>query len=56
MNWNPETRSYCKDCPHYNPVGTYIYQLEADPRKRKCQYLKICGHVVKKTTGETSKK
>lgn len=47
MKWNPNTYEYCVDCPHYHPVGTYIYELERDPKERKCNHLRICHRIYK---------
>lgn len=51
MDYNPVTHPFCKDCPHYKPVGTYISELnrpgEEGRRNRKCRNLAICFRVSK---------
>ncbi len=39
MSWNPETQDYCRNCNCYQSIGTYIYELERSPAKRKCKHL-----------------
>lgn len=46
MDWNPYTYEFCRACPYYRASGEYIYQLERDPKLRKCRYLRICKRAV----------
>lgn len=46
MDWNPETQAYCRNCNCYQAIGTYIYELERDPAKRKCKHLARCKRVA----------
>lgn len=45
MSWNPETQDYCRNCNCYQSIGTYIYELERSPAKRKCKHLARCKRV-----------
>lgn len=47
MEWNPITHPYCRGCPFYQSVGQFIYELERDPSKRKCKFLRQCGRIAK---------
>ena len=47
MEWNPITHPYCRGCPFYRSVGQFIYELERDPSKRKCRFLRQCGRIAK---------
>ncbi len=44
-DWNPVKRPYCRDCPHYECIGRYVYELERDPKMRDCQHLSRCKWV-----------
>jgi len=46
MSWNPEARDYCRNCNCYEAIGTYIYELERSPAKRKCKHLARCKRVA----------
>lgn len=47
MDWNPKTHEYCRGCSYYEAVGSYVYQLQNTPAKRKCKHLARCGRVAK---------
>ena len=49
MNWNPEKKTYCKACPHYECIGRYVYELERDPKMRECRHTNRCKWVHDKT-------
>lgn len=47
MDGNPVSKSFCKDCKFWEPVGFYTWEREEDPAKRKCKHLKRCERVYK---------
>jgi hypothetical protein len=46
IDWNPHTYSFCLDCPYYRASAEYIYQLERDPKLRKCRFTAQCKRAV----------
>ena len=47
-DYNPVTHPWCRDCPNYDPVAQWIFQIEREPEKySKCKHLSICYRAVK---------
>lgn len=53
--WNPNSHAYCIGCEHYRSKGSFIYELERDPRMRKCRNLRICYRLYRLLSGADSK-
>ena len=51
MDWNPQTYTFCRDCPFYNSEGRYIFELEENPKLRKCKNLRACHRAAQLATG-----
>ena len=42
---NPETYPYCNQCPNYEAVAQFHYELSS-PAKRRCRHLCACKRVA----------
>ena len=55
-DWNPYTHQFCHSCPHYRSEGEYIFELEENPKLRRCRYLPQCYRVARiASSGEQTK-
>ena len=50
-DWNPYAYQFCHACPFYRAEGRYVYELEENPKLRKCQNIRLCHRVAELSTG-----